>query len=148
MFSSFGYPNTFSIVTFVGNKKKSDLLLAVHLSILHADSGETALLVMNSQSCGERSALKLVLKRKIRLFVSGSTVDMLLIPFSLIFKLLAWKPASECFQLWRRPCINSSEKLPLLGRQVQRPAKSSAASFWISSHTMTGGHQTKRSSSF
>lgn len=97
---------------------------------------------------GERSALKLWLKRKLHLFVSSSAAEMLSIPLPLIFKLFAWKAPSERFQLWRHPCINSSEELPLLGVQVQRPAKSSAGSFWIGSHTMTGGHRTKRSASF
>lgn len=98
---------------------------------------------MDIQGYGEQSALKLWLKRKIHLCVSGSTVEMLPIPLSLIFKLFAWKALSKCFQLWRCPCINSSEELPLLGVQMQRLVKSSATSFWMSSHTMTVGTKWK-----
>lgn len=84
---------------------------------------------------GKQSALKLWLKRKLHLFVSSSAGEMLSIPLPLIFKLFAWKAPSVRFQLWRLPCITSSEELPLLGVQVQRPAKRALPLAFGTAHT-------------
>lgn len=88
-----------------------------------------------------------LVKVEIHLFVSSSAVEMLLVSLSLLsLSSLHERHRANASSFEGAPVSIPLRSVPLLGVQVQRPAKS--ARFWISSQTMTGGYQTKRSASF